>query len=104
MSVTDSPIGRLTHELVAIGGPLASLVYHMQQQAAANRQDPAGVNDVLADLLEPTIEGIAEGWPAERIDDAAAVLHAACERVCSDIFIVTPPSNRGQRRRMRRPR
>jgi hypothetical protein len=44
---------------------------------------------------------VADGWPPERILDAAAVLHAACERVCSEIFVVAPP-NRAQRRRLRR--
>jgi hypothetical protein len=104
MSDDTTPIERLTRELVHIGGPLATLAYHMSQQAAAGGRDPSEVPDVLAELVEPTIEGITEGWPEERILDAAAVLHAACERVCSEIMIVVPPPSRAQRRGLRRPR
>lgn len=101
MTDNDAAIDRLTRELVDIGGPLASLVSHMQESALASGQDPMGVTAILADLIRPELAGLADGWPGERIDDAADVLHAACERVCSEIFVVAPP-NRAARRRMRR--
>jgi hypothetical protein len=101
MTVPETPTARLTRELVDIGGPLASLVHHMQEQASNRGKDPAGVTAILADLIEPTLAGLVDGWPEERIGDAADVLHAACERVCQEIFILPAP-NRAQRRRMRR--
>jgi hypothetical protein len=80
MTISESPTARLTRELVDIGGPLASLVHHMQEQASERGKDPD-----------------------ERIGDAADVLHAACERVCQEIFVLPAP-NRAQRRRMPRRR
>jgi len=103
MSDTSTPLARLTAETVAIGGPLTSLVSHMVQVGELKDRDPAEIPVILTDLIGPTIEGITEGWPAGRIDDAADILHAACERICSDIFIVPPP-NRAERRARRRPR
>jgi hypothetical protein len=99
MDTDTTALGRLTEELVAIGGPLASLVSHMIDSAQASGSSPASINEVLAHLIEPTIEGLTDGWPDERIEDAADVLHAACERICADIFIAPPPNRRARRRR-----
>src|SRR3954453_12930945 len=101
MTDTCTPIERLTGEIVAIGGPLSSLVSHMIQVGDLKGGDPAEIPVILTDLIGPTIEGITDGWAADRIDDAADILHAACERICSEIFIAPPP-NRAQRRAMRR--
>jgi hypothetical protein len=93
---------RLATELVAIGGPLASIVWHMQQTAAQSGGCGDAIPEILTGLLGPTLAGLCEDWPEERIADCADVVHAACARVCEDIFIVPPP-NRAARRR-RRPR
>jgi hypothetical protein len=98
---TVTPIHRLTVELVDIGGPLASLVSHMQESAAARGEQLPSPNTMLIDLIEPTIADLAEGWSDDRIRDAADIIHAACQRVCSEVFIV--PDSRAQRR-ARRPR
>jgi hypothetical protein len=96
----EEALARLTHELIGIGGPLASIVSHMYESAHARGEEPR-VHEILGELLGPPLAGLADGWPAERINDAADVLHAACERVCSEIFLVPPP-NRAARRRARR--
>jgi hypothetical protein len=96
----EEALAHLTRELIGIGGPLASIVSHMIESAEARGREPR-IHEVLTELLGPPLAGLADGWPPERINDAADVLHAACERVCSEIFLVPPP-NRARRRARRR--
>jgi hypothetical protein len=94
-------VERLTAEVVAIGGPLASIAWHMQE-TAARRGEHADIPAILGPMLLPALAELTDGWADERIDDAAAVLHAACQRVCDEILLVPPEPPR--RRPLRRPR
>jgi hypothetical protein len=102
MSSNTVSVQRLTAEVVGIGGPLASIVSHMQSHGARALRDTSDIPEILGRLLEPPLEELTDGWSDERILDAAAVLRAACDVVCREIYLVSPP-NRAQRRARRRP-
>jgi len=104
MSASPSPVDRLVAEVVGIGGPLASIVSHMQQSAARDGRT-SEVHGILAALLTPPLSELCAEWPEQRVEDCTTALHAACERICDEIILVPPP-NRAQRRLAahRRPR
>jgi hypothetical protein len=91
-----TPLERYVAELVALGGPLTSIVDHMQR----NGGTPASIPEVLRGLLGSTLSPLTADHDDATLDAAAALLHDTCEIVCAEILLV--PLNRQARRAARR--
>lgn len=91
-----TPFERYVSEVVALGGPLASIADHMIR----NGGTPTSIAEILNGLFRDTLRPLAEHHDDAALDAAAELLHATTGIVCEEIYLV--PLNREQRRAARR--
>ena len=96
--VEPTPFDRYVDEVVALGGPLASIADHMIR----NGGTPTSVAEILGGLLRSTLAPLRADHDEAAFAAGAALLHDTCDIVCAEILLV--PLNREQRRAARRGR
>ena len=100
---TDSPrpLDEYIAAIVQCGGPLTSIVAHLEQHGGAG----APVSTVLTGLLSSVLTPLQETHSEEQPQVAAAILHETTDIVCREILLVPDAPNGGNRaqRRRRRP-
>jgi hypothetical protein len=88
----SGPLGVLVEEIVDIGGTLSQIAAHMAEFRASGRSSPDAppIEVVLRSLLEGVLAPLAEQNAPDAIAEAAGILTAAHELICSEILLVPP--------------
>jgi len=100
-TATSGPLDEYITAIVGCGGPLTSIVAHMERHGGSS----APVGEVLSGLLSSVLTPLDETYSDEQLQVAAAILHETTEIVCREIYLVpdTPSAGNWSQRRPRRP-
>lgn len=106
----EDAIGAFVAQLLDTSFTLLTIVHEMARFAASGRSAPDAppIPDVLRDLLCGVLPPLVATHSRAAVEQATAVLDAATDIVCEDIYTVSfdrPPARPASaRRRPRRPR
>lgn len=87
-----TPYERYVDEVVALGGPLASIADHMIR----NGGTPTSVAEILGGLLRDTLAPLRADHDDAALAAGAALLRDTCDIVCAEILLA--PLDRAARR------
>jgi hypothetical protein len=90
MTADEPPIEALIQAVVALGGPLTSIVGHMVETQMSGRgaPNPASIPNVLRGLLRDVLDPLRDEFSADEIVTSARALERVTEQVCAEIFLV----------------
>jgi hypothetical protein len=92
MTADEPPIESLIDAVVALGGPLTSIVSHMFEFRGSGRGDPDAeeIPDVLRRLLREVLDPLRDEFSAGDILTGARTLDRVTDQICAEIFLVDP--------------
>ncbi len=82
------PLDEYVAAIVGCGGPLTSIVAHMERHSGS----AAPIGEVLSGLLSSVLTPLHEAYSDEQLQVAAAILHDTTEIACREIYLVADDS------------
>jgi hypothetical protein len=90
MTADEPPIEALIEAIVALGGPLTSIVSHMVETQMSGRGAPnaASIPNILRGLLRDVLDPLRDEFSADEILASARALERTTDQICGEIFLV----------------
>ncbi len=90
--VPGSPLDVFVEALVALGGPLTSIVEHMARAQAAglSAPDAPSIPEVLTAMLRGVLDPLRDEFSADEIETATEFVVRTCDRIVEEVLLVEP--------------
>jgi hypothetical protein len=90
VTADDPPIEALIEAIVALGGPLTSIVSHMVETQMSGRGAPnaASIPNILRGLLRDVLDPLRDEFSADEILASGRALQRATDQICGEIYLV----------------